>query len=68
MKPLIAATERVAMPGASSGRPSAATKGIRSRSARALMQASARSPMPRLGTLTMRRRLTVSLGLESTRR
>jgi len=35
---------------------------------RALMQASARSPMPRLGTLTMRRRLTVSLGLESTRR
>ena len=35
VKPLIAATERVAMPGASSGRPRAAMNGIRSRSARA---------------------------------
>ena len=61
---MIAATERVAMPGASSARPSAATKGIRSRSASAATQASARSPMPRLGTLRMRRRLTVSVGLE----
>ena len=59
----IAATDRVAMPGASAGRPSAATKGMRSRSASWAMQASARSPIPRLGTLMMRRRLTVSAGL-----
>ena len=43
---------------------SAATNGIRSRSASAATQASARSPMPRLGTLRMRRRLTVSSGLD----
>ena len=68
VKPLMALTERVAMAGASSGRPRAAMKGMRSRSARAEMQASARSPMPRLGTLMIRRRLTVSVGLDMTRR
>ena len=66
MNALIAVTDRVAMPGASSARPSAATKGIRSRSASASTHASARSPMPRLGTLRIRRRLTVSTGFETT--
>jgi hypothetical protein len=63
----IAATDRVAMPGASADGPSAATKGMRSRSASWAMQASARSPIPRLGTLMIRRRLTVSAGFEITR-
>ena len=48
-KPWIARRDRVASPGASSARVSASQKVIRSRSASAWTQASARSPMPRAG-------------------
>ena len=65
--------ERVTSSGSALGRllgaiRSAAANGIRSRSAKSATSSSARSPMPRLGTLRMRRRLTVSSGLDSTRR
>ncbi len=60
--------ERAAMPYASSTRRSACGNEIFSRIERASIIASARSPMPRLGTLRMRRSGTVSSGLESTRR
>ena len=67
-KPWIALSERVAMPGASSARRSASQKIVRSRSAYAATQASARSPMPRLGTLSTRRSEISSAGLTSIRR
>ena len=56
------------MPYASSTRRSACGKLIFSRCDRASIIASARSPMPRLGTLRMRRSGTESSGLASTRR
>ncbi len=59
---------RVARPGASAARVSASQKVIRSRSARAAMQASARSPMPRLGVLSTRRSEISSAVLTSIRR
>jgi hypothetical protein len=54
--------------GCSAATRNAAAKEIRSRSAYCATISSARSPMPRLGTFKMRRRLTVSSGLDSTRR
>ncbi len=64
--------ERVASAGSRCGSSaavrSARANEVRSRSAYSATTASARSPMPRLGTLRMRRRLTVSSGLDSTRR
>ena len=65
---LTALAERAAMPYASSTRRSACGKEIFSRRPRASIIASARSPMPRLGTLRMRRSGTASSGLASTRR
>ncbi len=65
---LTAFAERAAMPYASSTRRSACGKLIFSRWERASIIASARSPMPRLGTLRMRRSGTESSGLASTRR
>ena len=61
-------SDRVAMPGASSARRSASQNVIRSRSASASTHASARSPMPRLGVLRIRRSDTWSSGLTSIRR
>jgi hypothetical protein len=65
---LTAFTERVAMPGAWSARRRASMKEIRSRSARAAAAPSARSPIPRLGSLTMRRTLMSSAGFTMARR
>lgn len=63
-----ALVERAAMPKASSTRRSACGKVIFSRIARASIIASARSPIPRLGTFRMRRSGTLSSGFASTRR
>ena len=60
--------DREASPGAWSARCSASQKVIRSRSAYALTHATARSPMPRLGVLRIRRSETESAGLTSIRR
>ena len=54
--------DRGAMPGASSARAQRLPERMRSRLANASTHASARSPIPRLGTLRMRRRPTVSPG------
>ena len=59
---------RVARPGASAARVSASQKVVLSRSASAAMQASARSPMPRLGVLSTRRSEISSAVLTSIRR
>ena len=67
-KDRIALTERVAMPGASSARCRASKNVTPSRRASASTQAIARSPMPRLGSLTIRRRLISSAVLASIRR
>ena len=67
-KSLIAATDRVAMPGASAARSSASAKAIRSREASASTHASARSPIPRRGVLRIRRRLTTSVVFAISRR
>ena len=67
-KPWIARRDRVARPGASSARVSASQKVIRSRSASAWTQASARSPMPRRGVLSTRRSEISSAELTSIRR
>ncbi len=66
--PRIALSERLASPGASSARWSASQKVIRSRWASPSMQASARSPIPRLGVFSTRRNETESAGLTSIRR
>ncbi len=68
VKSRMAATERAAMPGASAARSTASANGIRAREASASTQASARSPIPRRGVLTIRRRLTVSVGFAIVRR
>ena len=62
----IALSERVASSPTSEHRRRAEANGIRSRSAKFSMQASARSPMPRFGVLMTRRRLTMSVGLATT--
>ena len=61
-------SDRVAMPGASSALRRASKNVIRSRSAYAATQASARSPMPRLGVFRIRRSEISSAGLASIRR
>ena len=62
----IALSERVASSPTLEHRRSAEANGIRSRSAKFSMHASARSPMPRFGVLMTRRRLTMSVGLATT--
>ena len=67
-KPVMALSDRVARPGRPRPRRSASQNVIRSRSASAVTHATARSPMPRLGVLRIRRSEISSAGLTSIRR
>ena len=68
LKPAIAAADRAARAGTSPGVRSAWANVIRSRDAYEATYSSARSPMPRLGTLSTRRSDTSSAGLAISRR
>jgi hypothetical protein len=67
-KACTALTERLAIAGASWARRIAWANDVRSRAASASIAASARSPIPRFGSLMIRRSDTVSSGFTSTRR